>query len=155
MDYNESVGEELSEYVLHQLLTVELYGPPVRCDSVCGGIPWIIKAIWRENVKDIASRFHTSEDFVGRTVTAAKSGPGRGLCQKSQGMSFGFNWTERPNRMKPPKPLSGSFELLGKKPAPCHQQKIKITDGAGVVEACDHIKDLNPKPSRGFDARGV
>ena len=63
MDYSENMGEELSEYLLHQLLTVEL------TDLQYDVIQFMVysldsKGYMEENLEDVAARFDTEVAFV-------------------------------------------------------------------------------------------
>lgn len=153
MDYNESVGEELSEYVLHQLLTVEL------TDLQYDVIQFMVysldnKGYMEENLKDIASRFHTSEDFVEEQLKLLQSLDPAGVCARNLRECLLIQLDREAEPDETAKAIvRDHLELLGKNQLHVISRKLKLPMEQ-VVEACDHIKDLNPKPSRGFDARG-
>lgn len=152
MDYNESVGEELSEYMLHQLLTVEL------SDLQYDVIRFMVysldnKGYMEENLQDIAERFHTDTDFVEEQLKLLQGLDPAGVCARNLRECLQIQLDREAEPDETAKSIVENYlELLGKNQLHIISKKLKLPMEQ-VIEACEHIKTLNPKPSRGFDAR--
>lgn len=152
MDYNENVGEELSEYVLHQLLTMEL------SDLQYDIIEYMVysldsKGYMEENLEDIAVRFHTDVDFVEDQLKLLQGLDPAGVCARDIKECLLLQLDREAETDKIAITIVEKYlELLGKNQLHIISKKMKLPM-EDIIEACDHIKDLNPKPSRGFDAR--
>ena len=84
MDYSENIGEELSEYLLHQLLTVEL------TDLEYDVIQYMVysldsKGYIEEELSDIARRFDTTIAFVEKQLKLLQSLDPAGVCARNLG----------------------------------------------------------------------
>ena len=82
MDYSENVGEELSEYLLHQLLTVELTDQQydvIRYMGYCLDS----KGYLEDDLKDIADRFHMDVDFVEKLLEILQGLDPAGVCARN------------------------------------------------------------------------
>lgn len=153
MDYSENIGEELSEYLLHQLLTVEL------TDLQYDVIRYMVysldsKGYMEEELKDIADRFHTTEAFVEEQLQLLQGLDPAGVCARNLKECLLLQLEREPVLDETAKKIVSEYlEVLGKNQLHVISKKMKISLEE-VIEACNHIKDLNPKPGSGFDARG-
>lgn len=101
MDYSENMGEELSEYLLHQLLTVEL------TDLQYDVIQFMVysldsKGYMEENLEDVAARFDTEVAFVEEQLKLLRDWTRRSLRQKSSRVSaFAVGQRARGRRSRP------------------------------------------------------
>lgn len=152
MDYNESVGEELSEYMLHQLLTVEL--SDLQYDIIRFMVYSLDnKGYMEENLQDIAERFHTDTDFVEDQLKLLQGLDPAGVCARNLRECLQIQLDREAKPDETAKAIVENYlELLGKNQLHIISKKLKLPMEQ-VIEACEHIKTLNPKPSRGFDAR--
>ena len=153
MDYSENIGEELSEYLLHQLLTVEL------SDLQYDIIQYMVysldsKGYMEEDLTDIAERFETTFDFVEEQLKLLQNLDPAGVCARNveECLLLQLN-REKEKDLTACAIVSDSLELLGKNQLHVIAKKMKVSLEE-VIRACDHIKELNPKPGSGFDARG-
>ena len=153
MDYSENIGEELSEYLLHQLLTVEL------SDLQYDIIQYMVysldsKGYMEEDLTDIAERFETTVDFVEEQLKLLQSLDPAGVCARNveECLLLQLN-REKEKDLTACAIVSDYLELLGKNQLHVIAKKMKVSLEE-VIRACDHIKELNPKPGSGFDARG-
>ena len=153
MDYSENVGEELSEYLLHQLLTVEL------TDQQYDVIRYMVycldsKGYLEDDLKDIADRFHMDVDFVEKQLEILQGLDPAGVCARNLRECLLLQLDREKERDEvAQKIVSDYLELLGKNQLHVISKKLKLPMET-VIEACEHIKELNPKPGSGFDARG-
>ena len=153
MDYSENVGEELSEYLLHQLLTVEL------TDQQYDVIRYMVycldsKGYLEDDLKDIADRFHMDVDFVEKQLEILQGLDPAGVCARNLRECLLIQLDREKERDEvAQKIVSDYLELLGKNQLHVISKKLKLPMET-VIEACEHIKELNPKPGSGFDARG-
>ena len=153
MDYSENVGEELSEYLLHQLLTVEL------TDQQYDVIRYMVycldsKGYLEDDLKDIADRFHMDVDFVEKQLEILQGLDPAGVCARNLRECLLIQLEREKERDEvAQKIVSDYLELLGKNQLHVISKKLKLPMET-VIEACEHIKELNPKPGSGFDARG-
>ena len=153
MDYSENVGEELSEYLLHQLLTVEL------TDQQYDVIRYMVycldsKGYLEDDLKDIADRFHMDVDFVEKQLEILQGLDPAGVCARNLRECLLIQLDREKERDEvAQKIVSDYLELLGKYQQHVISKKLKLPMET-VIEACEHIKELNPKPGSGFDARG-
>ena len=153
MDYCENVGEELSEYLLHQLLTVEL------TDQQYDVIRYMVycldsKGYLEDDLKDIADRFHMDVDFVEKQLEILQGLDPAGVCARNLRECLLIQLDREKERDEvAQKIVSDYLELLGKNQLHVISKKLKLPMET-VIEACEHIKELNPKPGSGFDARG-
>lgn len=153
MDYSENVGEELSEYLLHQLLTVEL------TDQQYDVIRYMVycldsKGYLEDDLKDIADRFHMDVDFVEKQLEILQGLDPAGGCARNLRECLLIQLDREKERDEvAQKIVSDYLELLGKNQLHVISKKLKLPMET-VIEACEHIKELNPKPGSGFDARG-
>ena len=153
MDYSENIGEELSEYLLHQLLTVEL------SDLQYDIIQYMVysldsKGYMEEDLTDIAERFETTVDFVEEQLKLLQNLDPAGVCARNveECLLLQLN-REKEKDLTACAIVSDYLELLGKNQLHVIAKKMKVSLEE-VIRACDHIKELNPKPGSGFDARG-
>ena len=153
MDYSENIGEELSEYLLHQLLTVEL------SDLQYDIIQYMVysldsKGYMEEELTDIAERFETTVDFVEEQLKLLQNLDPAGVCARNveECLLLQLN-REKEKDLTACAIVSDYLELLGKNQLHVIAKKMKVSLEE-VIRACDHIKELNPKPGSGFDARG-
>ena len=153
MDYSENIGEELSEYLLHQLLTVEL------SDLQYDIIQYMVysldsKGYMEEDLTDIAERFETTVDFVEEQLKLLQSLDPAGVCARNveECLLLQLN-REKEKDLTACAIVSDYLELLGKNQLHVIAKKMKVSLEE-VIRACDHIKEMNPKPGSGFDARG-
>ncbi|MFR7476881.1 RNA polymerase factor sigma-54 [Frisingicoccus sp.] len=153
MDYSENMGEELSEYLLHQLLTVEL------TDLQYDVIQFMVysldsKGYMEENLEDVAARFDTEVAFVEEQLKLLQGLDPAGVCARNLRECLLLQLDREPGEdAAARKIVSDYLELLGKNQLHVISKKMKLPMEQ-VIEACDHIKELNPKPGSGFDARG-
>ncbi|MDD3221737.1 MAG: RNA polymerase sigma-54 factor [Clostridia bacterium] len=151
-DYSEDAGEELSEYLLHQLLTVDL------SDLQYDVIQFMVysldsKGYMEENLEDIARRFGTDRDFVEEQLKLLQSLEPAGVCARNVQECLRLQLEREEEEDDAAKVIVSDYlELLGKNQLHIISKRTKLPMEE-VVRACDHIKELNPKPSRGFDAR--
>lgn len=153
MDYSENIGEELSEYLLHQLLTVEL------SDLQYDIIQYMVysldsKGYIEENLKDIALRFGTETVYVEEQLKLLQKLDPPGVCARSLKECLLIQLNREEERDDVAKQIvEEHLELLAKNQLHVISKKMKLCMEE-VIRACDHIKELNPKPGSGFDARG-
>ena len=152
-DYSENIGEELSEYLLHQLLTVEL------SDLQYDVIRYMVysldsKGYMEEDLEDIAKRFETDVDFVEKQLKLLQSLDPVGVCARNleECLLLQLNREAEVDEIACTI-VSEYLELLGKNQLHVIAKKTKLPL-EDIIKACDHIKELNPKPGSGFDARG-
>ena len=153
MDYSENMGEELSEYVMDQLLTVEL------TDLQYDVIQFMVysldsKGYMEENLEDIAARFDTDAAFVESQLKLLQELDPAGVCARNlrECLLLQLDREEEEDEVAR-KIVSDYLELLGKNQLHVISKKMKLPMER-IIEACNHIKELNPKPGSGFDARG-
>ena len=153
MDYSENVGEELSEYLLHQLLTVDL------TDLQYDVIQFLVysldsKGYMEESLEDVAGRFDTDVAFIESQLKIIQGLDPAGVCARNlrECLLLQLDREEQKDEVAR-KIVSDYLELLGKNKLHVISKKMKLPMEQ-VIEACDHIKELNPKPGSGFDARG-
>jgi RNA polymerase sigma-54 factor len=153
MDYSDNTGEELSTYVMDQLLTVKL------TDLQYDVIQYMVysmdsKGYMEENLGDIAVEFGTSEEFVETQLRFLQTLDPPGVCARNlrECLLLQLGREEHPDEVAI-QIVSDYLELLGKNQLHVISKKLKLPMEQ-VIEACQHIKELNPKPGSGFDARG-
>ena len=153
MDYSENMGEELSEYVMDQLLTVEL------TDLQYDVIQFMVysldsKGYMEENLEDIAARFDTDAAFVESQLKILQELDPAGVCARNlrECLLLQLDREEEEDEVAR-KIVSDYLELFGKNQLHVISKKMKLPMER-IIEACNHIKELNPKPGSGFDARG-
>ncbi len=153
MDYSENVGEELSEYLLHQLLTVDL------TDLQYDVIQFLVysldsKGYMEESLEDVAGRFDTDVAFIESQLKIIQGLDPAGVCARNlrECLLLQLDREEQQDEVAR-KIVSDYLELLGKNKLHVISKKMKLPMEQ-VIEAFDHIKELNPKPGSGFDARG-
>lgn len=153
MDYSENMGEELSEYLLHQLLTVDL------TDLQYDVIHYMVysldsKGYMEEDLSDIAERFSTTKDFVEKQLKLLQGLDPAGVCARNLKECLMLQLEREEISDDIAKIIVSEYlEVLGKNQLHVISKKLKLPMET-VIEACNHIKDLNPKPGSGFDARG-
>lgn len=152
MDYSENVGEELSEYLLNQLLTVEL------TDLQYDVIQFMVysldsKGYMEEDLEDIASRFDTDTNFVEKQLRLLQGLDPAGVCARNlrECLLIQLDREGHPDEVAR-KIIEDHLETLGKNQLHVISKKMRLPMER-IVEACSHIRELNPKPSQGFDAR--
>ena len=153
MDYSENIGEELSEYLLHQLLTVEL------TDLEFDIIQYMVysldsKGYMEEDLAEIASRFEVDEAFVEAQLKRLQSLDPAGVCARNlrECLLLQLDRLEADYTVARTI-ISEHLELLAKNQLHVISKKLKVSMEE-IIDACNHIKELNPKPGSGFDARG-
>lgn len=153
MDYSENIGEELSEYLLHQLLTVEL------TDLEYDVIQYMVysldsKGYIEEELSDIARRFDTTIAFVEKQLKLLQSLDPAGVCARNLGECLLLQLNrEHEKDSIACTVVSEYLEFLGKNQLHVIAKKMKLPL-EDIIKACEHIKELNPKPGSGFDTRG-
>lgn len=153
MDYSENIGEELSEYLLHQLLTVEL------TDLQYDIIQYMVysldsKGYMEEDLEDVAKRFDATVDFVEEQLTVLQGLDPAGVCARNLKECLLIQLTREKEQDAIAQTIVSEYlELLGKNQLHVISKKLKLPI-EDVLKACNHIKELNPKPGSGFDARG-
>lgn len=153
MDYSENIGEELSEYLLHQLLTVEL------TDLEYDVIQYMVysldsKGYIEEELSDIARRFDTTIAFVEKQLKLLQSLDPAGVCARDLGECLLLQLNrEHEKDSIACTVVSEYLEFLGKNQLHVIAKKMKLPL-EDIIKACEHIKELNPKPGSGFDTRG-
>lgn len=153
MDYSENMGEELSEYLLHQLLTVDL------TDAQYDVIQFMVysldsKGYMEENLEDVAARFDTDVAFVENQLKLLQGLDPAGVCARNLRECLLLQLDrEAKEDSVARKIVSDYLELLGKNQLHVISKKMKLPMDQ-IIGACNHIKELNPKPGSGFDARG-
>lgn len=153
MDYSENVGEELSQYVFHQLLTQNL------TDLQYDVIHFMVysldsKGYMEEDLSDIAGRFDTDVDFVEEQLKLLQTLDPPGVCARNlrECLLIQLDREKEPD-MTARKIVSDHLELLAKNQLHVISRKMKRPIEE-ISDACAHIRELNPKPGSGFDARG-
>lgn len=153
MDYSENIGEELSEYLLHQLLTVEL------TDLEYDVIQYMVysldsKGYIEEELSDIARRFDTTIAFVEKQLKLLQSLDPAGVCARNLGECLLLQLNREHEKDSIACTIVSEYlELLGKNQLHVIAKKMKLPL-EDIIKACEHIKELNPKPGSGFDTRG-
>ena len=153
MDYSENIGEELSEYLLHQLLTVEL------SDLEYDIIQYMVysldsKGYLEESLSDIATRFETDEAFVEIQLKRLQSLDPAGVCARDLRECLLIQLDRLGEDYAVAKTIISEYlELVGKNQLHVISKKMKVPMET-IIDACNQIKELNPKPGSGFDARG-
>lgn len=153
MDYSENIGEELSKYVMDQLLTVEL------TDLQYDVIQFMVysldsKGYMEENLEDIAARFDTDVDFVEAQLKLLQALDPAGVCARNLRECLLLQLDREAEVDEVARIIVSNYlELLGKNQLHVISKKMKLPMEQ-IIEACNHIKELNPKPGSGFDARG-
>ena len=152
-DYSENIGEELSKYVMDQLLTVEL------TDLQYDVIQFMVysldsKGYMEENLEDIAARFDTDVDFVEAQLKLLQALDPAGVCARNLRECLLLQLDREAEVDEVARIIVSNYlELLGKNQLHVISKKMKLPMEQ-IIEACNHIKELNPKPGSGFDARG-
>lgn len=153
MDYSENIGEELSEYLLHQLLTVEL------TDLEYDVIQYMVysldsKGYIEEELSDIARRFDTTIAFVEKQLKLLQSLDPAGVCARNLGECLLLQLNREHEKDSIACTIVSEYlEFLGKNQLHVIAKKMKLPL-EDIIKACEHIKELNPKPGSGFDTRG-
>lgn len=153
MDYSENIGEELSEYLLHQLLTVEL------TDLEYDVIQYMVysldsKGYIEEELSDIAKRFDTTIAFVEKQLKLLQSLDPAGVCARNLGECLLLQLNREHEKDSIACTIVSEYlEFLGKNQLHVIAKKMKLPL-EDIIKACEHIKELNPKPGSGFDTRG-
>ena len=153
MDYSENIGEELSEYLLHQLLTVEL------TDLEYDVIQYMVysldsKGYIEEELSDIARRFDTTIAFVEKQLKLLQSLDPAGVCARNLGECLLLQLNREHEKDSIACTIVSVYlEFLGKNQLHVIAKKMKLPL-EDIIKACEHIKELNPKPGSGFDTRG-
>lgn len=131
MDYSESMGEELSEYLLHQLLTVEL------TDLQYDVIQFMVysldsKGYMEENLEDVAARFDTDVAFVEEQLKFLQGLDPAGVCARNlrECLLLQLDREDEEDAIAR-KIVSDYLELLGKNQLHVISKKMKLPDGAG------------------------
>lgn len=153
MEYSEHLGEELSEFLLHQLLTVSL--TDLQYDMIHFMVYCLdSKGYFEEDLKEIADRFRTSIEFAEDQLKLLQSLEPAGVCARNLKECLLLQLErEAEDDLVAKRIVKDYLELLGKNQLHVISKKLHISMDE-VIHACDHIKDLNPKPGSGFDARG-
>lgn len=153
MDYSENIGEELSEYLIHQLLTVEL------TDLAYDVIQYMVysldsKGYIEEELSDIARRFDTTVAFVEKQLKLLQSLDPAGVCARNLGECLLLQLNREHEKDSIACTIVSEYlEFLGKNQLHVIAKKMKLPLD-DIIKACEHIKELNPKPGSGFDTRG-
>ncbi|WP_418750970.1 RNA polymerase factor sigma-54 [Frisingicoccus sp.] len=153
MDYSENMGEELSEYVMDQLLTVEL------TDLQYDVIQFMVysldsKGYMEEDLEEVAARFGTDVAFVKSQLKLLQSLDPAGVCARNLRECLLLQLDREDEEDEVARRIVSDYlELLGKNQLHVISKKLKLPMER-IIEACNHIKELNPKPGSGFDARG-
>lgn len=153
MDYSENIGEELSGYLIHQLLTVEL------TDLAYDVIQYMVysldsKGYIEEELSDIARRFDTTVAFVEKQLKLLQSLDPAGVCARNLGECLLLQLNREHEKDSIACTIVSEYlEFLGKNQLHVIAKKMKLPLD-DIIKACEHIKELNPKPGSGFDTRG-
>ena len=153
MDYSENTGEELSEYLWHQLLTVEL--SDIQYDVIRYMLYCLdSKGYMEEPLEDVAKRFEVEVSFVEEQLKILQSLDPAGVCARNLKECLMLQLERNhPNQEVAKVIISDYLELLAKNQLHVIAKKMKLSMD-DIIDACNLIKELNPKPGSGFDARG-
>ena len=107
-----------------------------------------------ESLEDVAGRFDTDVAFIESQLKIIQGLDPAGVCARNlrECLLLQLDREEQQDEVAR-KIVSDYLELLGKNKLHVISKKMKLPMEQ-VIEAFDHIKELNPKPGSGFDARG-
>lgn len=154
MDFSESVGEELSSYVMSQLLTVKI------TDRQYDILRYMSESLdergyLTEDLTQIAAVFGCDPAYIGeqKKILQSLEPAGVGASDLKECLMIQLEREKTKDEIAL-SIVDNYLELLGKNQLPTIAKKIKC-DVSDVITARDHIRKLNPKPGSGFETRNV
>lgn len=151
-NFNVDRGEDLAEYLMSQLMIRdmskkdrEMFEYMVNClDS---------KGYFKENMTDLCAKFQVSEEHGEMLLRTLQSLEPAGICARNLSECLLLQLDRK--QLKAPtarRIIIEYLDVLGKNQLHVIAKKLKVTVD-DVIEACDLIRTLNPKPGSCFSSR--